>query len=387
MGAAQYVEVPGYSALILRKTLPDLNQANALIPRSQEWWGGTGARWHEQKKRWLFPSGASIRFGYLEKDADLNNYQGSEYQFIGFDEATQFPLHQYLYLFSRLRKRRDMDVPLRVRAASNPGGIGHVWVKERFFAKESREEGRFFVPAKLVDNPTVDEDEYKRSLNKLDPITRAQLLDGDWDLAGAAGNFKRSWFTVVNDYPRQFERLVRYWDTASVAPVPGQENKADWTVGTLMGRMPGGRFIILDVVRFQGNAADVEKTILNTAISDGIEVEIFMEQEPGASGKIMIENYQLRVLPGFYFEGVRSTGPKPVRAAPFASMARAGNVDIFADETTNWVRRWFDEVEAFPWGEHDDQVDSAAGAYNVLTNGEEIRDALPGIRNMFNWRA
>ena len=76
MGAGQYVEVPHYSALILRRTLPDLNQANALIPRSHEWWDGTGARWHEQKKLWTFPSGATIRFGYLQTDADKQNYMG-----------------------------------------------------------------------------------------------------------------------------------------------------------------------------------------------------------------------------------------------------------------------------------------------------------------------
>jgi predicted phage terminase large subunit-like protein len=358
MAAAQYVHVPGYSALILRKTLPDLNQANALIPRSHEWWSGSGATWHEAKKRWTFPIGrkdeAVIRFGYLERQQDLDNYMGSEYQFIGFDEATQFPEHHYTYLFSRLRRRRGMDVPLRVRAGSNPGGRGHEWVKRRFI-EEGEAAGRIFVPAKLSDNPSLDEEEYRLSLNELDPITRAQLLEGDWAISGQAGNLRREWFEVL-DYPpdeRHFERVIRYWDTAAVAPLPGQESRADYTVGTKMAKM-GDTYIILDVVRMQGSPADVEQVVYNTALADGEDVEVFMEQEPGASGKYQIDHY-VRLLQGFYFEGIRSTGPKPVRAAPFATQAKSGNIKIVRGAWN--LTRWFDEVDAFPTGDHDDQVD------------------------------
>lgn len=389
MGAAQYVEVPGYSALILRKALPDLNQANALIPRSHEWWAGSAARWHENKKIWTFPSGAAIRFGYLERDADLKNYMGSEYQFIGYDEATQFPFHLYRYLLSRLRKRRGMDVPLRVRCASNPGGVGHEWVKERFLSDEALETGKAFVPAKLNDNPTIDEEEYRDVLNELDPVTRAQLLDGDWNVAGTAGNFKRAWFELLDAMPSEFERIVRYWDTASVAPQPGHEDKADYTVGTLMGRRPGGKFVVMHVSRMQGNPADVEAHIKNQAAIDDVEwngaVEIYMEQEPGASGKSMIESYQTRVLPGYYFEGVRSTGPKPVRAAAFSSQAKAGNVQVVRGEWN--LQKWFDELEAFPFGMHDDQVDSSSGAFNKLALGGEVRLARRSVANMFSWRS
>ena len=61
----------------------------------------------------------------------LNSYQGAELQFVGFDELTQFPENQYNYLHSRLRKLKDSDIPIRMRGASNPGGIGHDWVKKK----------------------------------------------------------------------------------------------------------------------------------------------------------------------------------------------------------------------------------------------------------------
>jgi predicted phage terminase large subunit-like protein len=151
-----------------------------------------------------------------------------------------------------------------------------------------------------------------------------------------------------------------------------------------MGRTADNRYVILDVNRFQGNAADVERHIYNTAVLDGPDVEIYMEQEPGASGKIMIENYQFRVLAGFWFTGIRSTGPKAVRAAAFSAMSEARNVDLVRG---NHLNRWFDELEAFPFGAHDDQVDSAAGAFNQLAGGGEIRVARSSVRDMFSWRS
>lgn len=382
MSAAQYVEVPGYSSLILRKTLPDLNQSGALIPRSHEWWGRSSARWHEYKKTWTFPSGAVIRFGYLENRSDLDNYMGSEYQHIAFDEATQFALDLYRFLFSRLRRRLGMKVPLRVRSASNPGNVGHEWVKQRFIV-EGEANGRVFVPAKLLDNPSLDADEYVQSLNELDPVTRAQLLEGDWDVLGSGGNFKRAWFDVIDVAPASVERVVRYWDTASTAPLAGRESEGDWTVGTKMARV-SGMYYIMDVVRFQGGPSDVERAILNTARADGADVEIYMEQEPGASGKIMIEHYQFRVLHGYYFQGIRSTGPKPARAARFASMCDARNVKLVRG---NWISKWLDEHEAFPHGAHDDQVDSSAGAFNQLTLGGDIRPANRRLADLFSWRS
>jgi phage terminase large subunit-like protein len=195
MAAAQYVEVPGYAALLLRSSFPDLMQPGALIPVSKEWWyqrdiDGRRAEWNSQSRRWTFPSGATITFGYLERDDDVFQYQGAAYQFIGFDEATQHTEARYRYLFSRLRRARSLDVPLRMRATANPGGRGHEWVKKRFITDPER--GRVFIPSKMQDNPALDATDYIRSLSHLDPITRAQLLSGDWD-AYAGGRFKREW--------------------------------------------------------------------------------------------------------------------------------------------------------------------------------------------------
>jgi hypothetical protein len=178
MAALEHVHVPGYSAILLRRTYQDLNLPGAIMARSHEWLSGTDATWNGTDKRWTFPSGATLSFGYLDTDRDRFRYASAEFQFIGFDELTQFPEAWYRFLFSRLRRRKGVDVPLRMRAATNPGGIGHEWVRRRFIAPPSDE--RPFIPAKLDDNPHVDADEYRKSLANLDTATRRQLEDGIW---------------------------------------------------------------------------------------------------------------------------------------------------------------------------------------------------------------
>ena len=201
MAALQYVDVPGYAALLLRRTFPDLSLPAAIMSRSFEWLQGTDAIWHDKEKTWRFPSGATLTFGYLDAPRDHYRYQGSAFQFVGFDELTQFKENQYLYLHSRLRRLAGAEVPLRMRAASNPGDIGHEWVKTRFISPESRPLTCMFISATLEDNPHLDRESYIKSLMNLDPITREQLLSGNWDVRPEGGLFKRQWLKVIEASP------------------------------------------------------------------------------------------------------------------------------------------------------------------------------------------
>lgn len=178
MAALQYVHIPGYAALLLRRTYTDLSLPGAIMDRAHHWLANTDARWNGIDRKWLFPSGAVLAFGYLDNERDRFRYQGAELQFIGFDELTQFPERWYLYLLSRLRRLQSSGIPLRARAASNPGGVGHDWVFRRFVRSDEGE--RCFVPATCDDNPHLDGAAYRATLQKLDPITRTQLLEGKW---------------------------------------------------------------------------------------------------------------------------------------------------------------------------------------------------------------
>lgn len=374
MAALRNVHVPGYSAILFRRTFADLALPGALIPRSHQWLGGTTARYSDNRKTWSFPSGATLSFGYLDKPLDKYRYQSSEFQFIGFDELTQFRRDDYTYLFSRLRKVIGINVPLLVRGATNPGGFGHLWVKERFqlgrtYASTRHSCPRKFIASKLDDNPHLDRDEYLKSLAELDPITRMQLLGGDWDASSDGSKFKRDWFRYCDagEVPRGI-RKVRYWDIAATEPSkPGDD--PDWTVGALVG-LHEGRYYILDIRRFRRSPAETEKAIAETARSDGYNVPIWMEQEGGSGGKNTISYYSRHVLQGYTFCGDRPTGSKEIRANPVSSAAQNGNVALVR---AAWNANYVDELCSFPGGEHDDQVDATSGGVKILRgNGGEV---------------
>ncbi len=365
MGALQYVDISGYAAILFRQTYTDLTLPEALIPRAHEWLQPTDARWSEKTKSWTFPSGATLTFAYLEHEKDKFRYQSSAYQYIGFDELTQFTESQYTYLFSRLRRLEGVQVPLRMRTATNPGGPGHDWVKQRFIIE--KKPNRIFIPARLDDNPHLDREEYIESLNELDPTTRQQLLDGDWEALPAGYMFKREWFKVIDELPSGEWGWVRFWDLAATEKTGA--NDPDATVGLLQGTS-GGRFCVADVRRVFKTAGDVKQLVRQTAEEDGPEVAVRMEQEPGASGKSVVEDYQRFVLPDFDFKGVPSSGNKEVRARPVAGMAGNGHFTMLCAE---WNRPFIDEVTRFPMkGVHDDQVDALSGAYSTLVEQQIV---------------
>lgn len=416
MGALQYVDIPGYSALILRRTFKALALEGGLLERAWTWLSPTDAVPHEGGERWTFGDheggrGAVLQFGYLDGPNDHERYQGSNWQYVGFDELTHFRERQYRYLFSRLR-RPDVDVdtpawrrevvenlhhvPLRMRAGSNPGGGGHEWVKQRFGiyvpereATEAEAAGidprtlrrlchrpawvaehdRAFVPAKLSDNPHIDQDAYRRSLAELDPTTRRQLEAGDWDAKDPGEMFRREWFDIVDTVPQGADR-VRYWDLAATEPGPRNDDP-DYTVGLLLARAQAGGWFVEDVVVGRWRSARVEEIAKHTAARDGLGVTIGLEQEPGASGKALVMHWQRDVLPAYEVRGQPSSDSKAIRARPVASKAEAGLVSVVRGA---WNGAFFDQIEDFPPdpGEgHDDIPDALSGAFTLLAGGPD----------------
>lgn len=374
MAALQYVDVPGYSALLLRRTFAQLVQADSLIPRSHEWLQGTDARWNEQQHQWTFPSGAVLKFGHLQHENDKYDYQGAAYHFLGFDELTQFTNTQYTYLFSRARRRKQEPgkpppaaswVPVRVRASANPGGDGHAWVKQRFLV-EGRAKGRVFVPSKLEDNPSLDREDYGKSLAELDPVTRKQLEDGDWDIVPRGKLFDRAWFRLVDAIPPVVlakGKRVRYWDLAATE-VSADAKDPDWTAGTLLYEY-GGDYYVRNVRRTRENPGGTEAFIRRAAEEDGYEVPIWIEQEPGSSGKSIVDHYARTVLKGYTVRGNRETGNKVARAEPVSSAAEKGRVFLGPG---SWRTEFLDELHVFPQtGQHDDQVDATSGAFRKVS--------------------
>jgi predicted phage terminase large subunit-like protein len=371
MAALQYVMYPNYHALLLRRSFKDLALPGALMDRAFDWLHTTDAHWDDLTKTWEFPSGATVSFGYLEAERDKFRYQGSELQMVGFDEASQFLESQYTYLFSRLRRPKDSFIPIRMRCCSNPGDIGAEWVKARFITYDG--EDRFFIPSRYTDNPYLDQKEYEQSLDKLDPITRAQLKEGNWDVSFSSGLFRREWFEFVDFVPNG--HMIRVWDTAATEQV--DYNNPDFTAGCLMVEKDG-TFYIKDVVRARKKPGDIEKLIRHTAEMDGIRVRVIMLQEPASSGINMIDHYAKQVMKGFAFYGFKPTGDKVVNAQPLSAAASHGNVKLSKDLLTNMELQpngtmksmaevLLSEFQLFPLGKHDDVVDATSTAFNQLS--------------------
>lgn len=187
-GLTRDVSNPRYRALLLRRTFPQLQE---IIDRCWRLYPLLGGNFRATEKRWEFPSGAIIDLGHMQHEADKYNYQGKEYHRIGIDELTQFTETQYTYLFSRLRTT-DPEIIPQILSTTNPGGIGHYWVKERFVTITDHGHthydpksglSRVFIPAKIEDNPTLflNDPAYLARLEALPEIERMRLRHGIWD--------------------------------------------------------------------------------------------------------------------------------------------------------------------------------------------------------------
>lgn len=385
MAALQYVDHPKYNALILRRTFKDLSQPGALIDIAMEWLKPTDAKWNAQDKKWKFPSGAVLQFGHMESENDKVNYQGAQYQFVGFDELTHFTETMYTYLFSRMRKQRDNDIPMRMRSAGNPGGLGHEWVKRRFIdppdhnemteAEIKTREQRIFIPSGLKDNPYLDREDYVENLNKLDAVTRAQLMNGDWDISADGNMFKKEWFDnrILTEVPHdvQLVRKTRYWDLASTDEAKAIKEKGDpdYTASVLQALGSDGNVYILEVSRDRLSPAAVEKLVRAKADRDGrMGTAIWMEQEPGSSGVSTIHTYR-KLLLGFNFRGDRPTGNKIERARTASAACENGLVYVIRGQKTT---EFLNELQAFPLGGHDDMVDAFTGGFNKIAESATI---------------
>ncbi len=188
MAALQFADLPGYSAVIVRRTFAQLSQPGGLLQRARQWLAPTEARYSSADHRWTFPRGATLTFRHLQDDRALKNYQGAEYDFIGIDELTDLDEDAYRFLFSRLRRLKGSSIPPRVRSASNPVGPGRAWVRRRFVI-EGRAKDRPFVPARLEDNPHLDREPYEEALAQLATVLHRQLRFGDWTVSPQGGRF------------------------------------------------------------------------------------------------------------------------------------------------------------------------------------------------------
>ncbi|MGE5351993.1 MAG: terminase large subunit domain-containing protein [Acidobacteriota bacterium] len=197
-GALRYANHPGYKALIVRRTYPRLKE---LIGRSM-CFRQLSAKYNKQEKTWSFPGGGSVRFGHCQNPGDELNYQGHQYHYIGFDQVEEFTEEMFLVI-SACGRTSD-NIPVRIRATANPGGIGRIWVRKRWikdklpnvkYVTEGIVDGKpvklssMFIPSSIYDNKILLEHnpQYVVFLRNLPEKLRRMYLEGDFD-AGDESN-------------------------------------------------------------------------------------------------------------------------------------------------------------------------------------------------------
>jgi hypothetical protein len=212
---------PHSRQIIFRRTFPDLQRS--IIMRTLQVYPKELGKYNQSKHEWVFINGSVIELAYWDNDSNYMNYQGAEYDVIRWEELTQFEERWYTYMLSRLRGSRPY--PRSVKSTTNPGGVGHSWVKRRFIDIGPPEQmhdvqmeddngnplmdyrtgqpvisRRLFIPANVFDNPALLENDpgYLTRLQMLPDTEREALLKGNWDaFAGQYfSEFSRSIHTV-----------------------------------------------------------------------------------------------------------------------------------------------------------------------------------------------
>ena len=391
---------PNFGAVIFRRTMKQVTNEGGLWDTAEELYSKLGATQNKNEHCFTFPSGATVTFAHMQHEKNRIDHQGSQIALACYDELTHFTWKMFSYLSSRSRSMSGANT--RIRATMNPDPDHWVrrfidwWIGDDGFAipersgviryyillndeviwRATKEElleeyedcepiSFTFIRSSVYDNKAMlrENPKYLAFLKSLPYVERCQLLDGNWDVRPSAGTFfQRSNFEIVEAVPPMLA-TVRAWDQAGTQADQEDPDDPDWSVGAKMGIGVDGYFYILHVERFRKDPRFVDAAIKNTASQDGPLTAIRLTQDPGSAGKALAQS-QARMLAGYYVNVETASGDKEHRAKPFSAQAQVGNVRILKGD---WNDAFLNELEAFPLGRHDDQVDSASDAFNELT--------------------
>lgn len=208
---------PKARVYMFRRTIPELKQS--IVPeiykQASAYIDSGGMKYNSQDRTFVLRNGSIIQLAYLETAADMYRYQSAEIHLLLMDELTHFTQEEYEYLKTRVRSTGEH--PLKVMAATNPGNIGHGWVKSYFIDiapfetiyKDKAGNTRQFIPAKVDDHPIeAFRKSYSKQLESIsDPDLRRALLLGDWDIF--SGQVFTEWerdLHVVDPFP-----IPKHW--------------------------------------------------------------------------------------------------------------------------------------------------------------------------------
>jgi predicted phage terminase large subunit-like protein len=424
MDALQYIEDPDFLAVFFRSTNNQLDLS--LWPEAKRMYAQFDCTFREKDKTAIFPSGAKIKFAYMELDKHADGHQGVQYSAIYWDEFTHFNSYQFHYLRSRMRSRAANKSFMKCSMNPDRDHFVYDWVKPylyeqdevnedgtqdfekmkgcpdrskcgipRYFVMKGNDMFSFsskeelleaypntrdagimtysFIAGTIDDNAILDEIEpaYREQLDNLPRVNRLRLRYGNWDVRPeGSGYFQREWCEIVPMAPANAVR-VRSWDLAATLPSDVNPNP-DWTAGVRMSKDKNGIYYVEDVKRFRDRPDGVNNQMKEAGQQDGSDVKITVPQDPGSAGKsTALQQVRMLAEQGNYAK-IRTTHQNKVtRFAPFSAMAEAGLIKIVEG---SWNNIYFSELEAFTGDgkTKDDQVDGSSDAFITLAETKFI---------------
>ncbi len=423
--ALRHREVNGFGGVIFRKNYNQITAEGGLWDVSKKLYGQVeGAKFGKSPRlHWDFNGKSKLSFAYLEREEDLQSWQGTQIAYIGFDELTHFTKHQFLYMLSR--NRTTCGVAPYMRATCNPDADSWVaefiewwidpetgypisersgkirwiinlndiitWFDNRdeavlfavqngMSAEEAEEMPKSvtFICSSLEDNKILMETnpQYKANLMALPLVDMERLLKGNWKIKAAAGMyFRRTQVEMIGALPTDVILWARGWDLAATAE--SEKGEPAYTASVLIGKRRNGRYVVADVINKRLSASEVRILIKMTCAEDKKKYGRVVErlpQDPGQAGKEQAQSY-IKMLAGYLVKTIPESGSKESRAEPFAAQWQAGNVDILE---ADWNEMYFNELESFPESKFKDMVDGSSSAFNEIEHGATYSAAPDG---------
>jgi len=401
-----------FTCVIFRREIEQIKNGGGLWESSQEIYNFLSKEKYnpeqiESRLTWKFKNKNKIRFSGLKEEKSKYKFQGAQIPLILFDELTHFTKSQFFYLLSRNRAKGCIGINPYIRATCNPDCDSWVkdfiewWIDEegyiipercgviRYFITDgkdilwadTKEElieqnpeckplSFTFIEASIYDNKALLENDpsYLSKLNNLSYLDKMQLLFRNWRIRATKGTiFLEENFNYIDYEPNilTIVSICRYWDRAG-GKKPTKNKKPDYTSGTLIAKDKQGRTYILDQIRGRYKSKDLTALIQSTAKKDlakyGHKYFVGLSQDPASAGIHEIDAL-ITALYGFCVKTFRETGDKITRANPFAIQFQSDNVFILK---ADWNKNYKEELESFPEGAYDDQVDSSAMGFNAL---------------------
>lgn len=451
MCGLQYADVPGYASAIFRKSLTDLKLPGALLDRARDW-----LQPHMKTKRqpannvtyvpgehtYYFktrsPDGsigipARLCFCYIGEANIKDRYQSAEFQTVCFDEISQWETpNDYKFMTTRLRKNvcrvhgknKDgsanyvegcqecflkSESPTRLRAATNPGGKGGLWIKKRWQILPDPElypdkrvalqvinsgvrvpfvgthPDREFIPSYIDDNPFLDQVQYREFLDELDPHLRSQLRDGNWE-ARADSRYRREWARYFRIYDKAIELGVTrhpysFFKTIFITVDPagtvregivdqeaGGKKAESYTVISVWGVSKGNDLFWLDMVRFRD---EIPKVVEEIARIYGKYQPKYVKIEKNGVG-LGVAQYVSKL--GIPVKQISKGADKLENSTAAQLLMQAGKV--WLPDNAPWINECEDEL--FAWTglptEQDDIIDTLSDAANDIGPSTDVLD-------------